>query len=276
MKNVVILVGNNGRPSIRQVYRRLRGGVLVETHPSLRMYLNNKGFKEDRILINPSQMYDTEFRDYTLIRWGCCTSIGRHKELINPMAGIANASNKAEARAIMYRAGVRVPPPVTKSNYKEAKYPIIGRPSYHNKGKSFHIFECWEELDHYYKTGHSLLSGKHLNIGYLSEFVDKDREFRVHVAGGKVIAVSEKPRQNSMKWNEVSGNEFFQVHEWPEDIASQAITAVLSIGLDSGGVDVILKDEKAYVLEVNSAPSLYKCEFEVEAYRKWFQSIIDS
>jgi len=36
----------------------------------------------------------------------------------------------------------------------------------------------------------------------------------------------------------------------------EAIKAVKAVGLDMGGVDVMLKDGVAYVLEVNTAPTL--------------------
>ena len=44
----------------------------------------------------------------------------------------------------------------------------------------------------------------------------------------------------------------------PEDCEKQAVAAVVALGLDFGAVDVVynVKEQKAYVLEVNSAPGL--------------------
>ena len=52
----------------------------------------------------------------------------------------------------------------------------------------------------------------------------------------------------------------FQIEDFdlPEDCEKQAIAAVEALDLDFGAVDVVYngKEQKAYVLEVNSAPGL--------------------
>ena len=264
MNKTVILVGLNGRPSMRSVYRLLRGGILIDTEGGIRVYENNKAWlkQHTRTVIRTD---DT--KDSIVINWGMPTvrPYGATR-IYNDSQGVSNSSNKARARQMMHSHGVRVPKPIDKFNYHSANYPLIWRPSYHNKGKQFVVLNFPLEVT----------EKNYLNSGYLSEFVDKDREFRVHVGGKKILAVSEKPPQKAKKWNEIKGQEFFQVFEWPTDVSRQAVAAVKAVGLDHGGVDVMLKGKKAYVLEINTAPTLYGCDFEIEAYREYFQSIINS
>jgi len=271
MSKVVILAGLNGRPSMRAVYRKLNGGTFIDTRSAFLVYENNQGFlkQHTRTFIKPDDTLDA-----VIINWGMPDVTPQNaKKVYNSRQGVSNASNKARARRLMHSAGVRVPKPVDKYNYNSATYPLIWRPDYHHKGKNFVVIESADDL-----TTAMYMSNyrNYFTRGYLSEFVDKEREFRVHVANGEAIAVSEKPPQTSKKWNEVRGQEFFQIHEWPKDIETQSVKAISALSLDHGGVDVMLKDNKAYVLEVNTAPTLYGCDFEIEAYRKYFQSIIDN
>lgn len=97
-------------------------------------------------------------------------------------------------------------------------------------------------------------------------YVRKRREFRVHVFQGQAIAVQEKKRESEAEQtadqklirNRDNGWVFcvLDVQE-PDGLRSIAVDAVAKIGLDFGAVDMILgKDEKLYVLEVNTKPGL--------------------
>ena len=115
-----------------------------------------------------------------------------------------------------------------------------------------------------------------------TEYVPKKEEYRVHVFNGEVIHASRKARKKEVPAEEVNwkvrnhGNGFIFQHEnfeLPEDCAVQSLKAIKEIGLDFGAVDVIWNDkqQKAYVLEVNTAPGIEGVTLEryVEAITKW-------
>jgi glutathione synthase/RimK-type ligase-like ATP-grasp enzyme len=98
------------------------------------------------------------------------------------------------------------------------------------------------------------------------QYVKKQREYRVHVAFGKVIDVQQK-RQRS----DYDGETNFQVRNhhtgWvycredivkPDELEPMAVKTVARLGLDFGAVDIIWNEKRneCYVLEVNTAPGL--------------------
>jgi len=96
---------------------------------------------------------------------------------------------------------------------------------------------------------------------YASELIDKVAEYRVYVVSGKVATVAEKtPADRSqVAWNVAQGGRFDVVNwgDWNMEVVRVAIEAFNLSELDFGGVDVMVDQEgKAYVIEINSAPSL--------------------
>lgn len=99
------------------------------------------------------------------------------------------------------------------------------------------------------------------------QYKKKKKEFRVHVFKGEVIDVTQKKKRKDFD-GEVNtkirnyGNGWVYCREdiepLPEDLTSQAITAVHALGLDFGAVDAIYneKENKTYILEINSAPGM--------------------
>lgn len=100
------------------------------------------------------------------------------------------------------------------------------------------------------------------------EYIKKEQEYRVHVGrGGLIIAEQRKARSyavpdNRVNWqvrNHVNG--FVFVREGfttPKVVLQAACDALGATELDFGAVDVLLnvKEGKAYVLEINTAPGL--------------------
>ena len=98
--------------------------------------------------------------------------------------------------------------------------------------------------------------------GYFEEIVTSDREFRVHVADGKVIHVDEKilrsvnhePHQIK---NLANGYIYLKpLRKYPKrKLHRQCVNAVKCLGLSFGAVDVGLNSsvKKVFVFEVNSA-----------------------
>lgn len=115
------------------------------------------------------------------------------------------------------------------------------------------------------------------------EYVPKDKEYRVHVFNGEVIDVQRKIRDPSREpnnWQVRSHNNGFiyQRHNIsPEaDVIEQAVRAVRVSGLLFAAVDVVWNEnrEKAYVLELNTAPGLQG--ETVEIYAEAFKGYLDN
>jgi glutathione synthase/RimK-type ligase-like ATP-grasp enzyme len=102
---------------------------------------------------------------------------------------------------------------------------------------------------------------------YTAGITGKRREYRVHVFNGKVIHSQQKKRRNGYKENPnyadnvrnldsgwVFATDGVEVSDACKDAS---IKAVKALGLDFGGVDVIVdSDGVAYVIEVNTACGL--------------------
>lgn len=100
------------------------------------------------------------------------------------------------------------------------------------------------------------------------KYVPKKQEYRIHVCGGEAVDIQRKARRkdvadDAINWkirNHDNGFIFARNEDGliPPDVIEQAVSAVNVLGLDFGAVDVIFndKEQKAYVLEVNTAPGL--------------------
>jgi len=80
-------------------------------------------------------------------------------------------------------------------------------------------------------------------------------------------------RNHNNGWAFVENSVSFPSAESKEEVCREAIAAVDCCGLDFGAVDVVLgkEDEKAYVLEVNTAPGLESTAL-IEAYKRAFRN----
>lgn len=97
------------------------------------------------------------------------------------------------------------------------------------------------------------------------EYVPKKWEYRVHIFQGQVLDVQRKGIKKGFEganWKiRNHENGFIYLREGveaPEEVLKESIGAVNILGLDFGAVDTIYdeKQQKAYVLEVNTAPGL--------------------
>ena len=81
------------------------------------------------------------------------------------------------------------------------------------------------------------------------------KDIRVLVIGGEVVGAMElKPREGDFRANfHLSGESYPK--DLSRDLARIAVKAVASVGLDIGGVDLLLDETgRAYVIEVNYSP----------------------
>lgn len=118
-----------------------------------------------------------------------------------------------------------------------------------------------------------------------TKYIPKEHEFRVHVFRDEVLDVQRKAiRPDFLEANRGQinykvrnlDNGFIYVRgniDPPQDVLDQAILVVKHTGLDFGAVDIIFnqKHNKAYVLEINSAPGLQGQTIEsyVRVFRKF-------
>jgi len=114
-----------------------------------------------------------------------------------------------------------------------------------------------------------------------TRYVKKQSEYRIHIVRGEVVDVQRKirdPDREPTNWRVRSHqNGFIYVRdgfELPSDCRVQALLAFEVSGLDFGAVDVVWNEheERAYVLEINTAPGLTGTTVTnyAEAFREHF------
>jgi glutathione synthase/RimK-type ligase-like ATP-grasp enzyme len=105
------------------------------------------------------------------------------------------------------------------------------------------------------------------HVALYTKYIKKSSEWRVHVFMGDVITVQRKVRSRDVpdeqvNWevrNRQNGFIFQRNNEQqPDDLADVALSAIESLELDFGAVDIIFNQHhnQFYVLEVNTAPNL--------------------
>jgi glutathione synthase/RimK-type ligase-like ATP-grasp enzyme len=272
---ITILCGRDGRPSMRKVYGQMKSSaklVVRRRLPSgkqwLRVYNEHDAEKFKKRPITELTMEDAK-----VIRWGNRIEAETSKGTIvyNKAEAIEKGTDKKLSRQLFIEGKVRTPKLVTPDNVANVDFPIIARPSRHAKGKNFIVLKERENFLQHYRA-----NAQH--GWYYSAFVNKEREFRVHCAHGKILAVMEKTKGgDKIAWNRaVTGEPFTRVDQkdYIFSVCFQALKAVKVLGLDFAGVDVMLIHEAekpvAYVLEVNTSPTLNSSEWVSEQYAKYF------
>lgn len=266
-----IFLAKDGRPSMLGVFGktsekniRLCVRRRVGSREWFRVYKNNN--PNQRTKVKPANI---NFHD-VIIRWGCRQPIndGIERVIYNKGTAIELATDKKKSRKFLLEKGVSCPKLVGLSN---TQFPVIARPSKHAKGKNFVVLKNATEFTAHYNTHES--SG-----WYYSEFIDKQYEYRVHTAHGKVLEVMRKPKGNGIAWNRaVTGEAFIRVPREEYNttphihkVCLEALKATKEIGLDFSGVDVIVLNGTAFVLELNTSPTLNSSPHVTERYAKYF------
>lgn len=214
--------------------------------------------------------YDASVSDTDLlIRWGHTGRfpLKRGAIEINTPQSINRGSDKGGAREILQDAGVSVPRSFFTRDAALAAntYPLIGRPSYHTQGRDVEFIKTRDDLSR-------------SSSSYWSEFIKKDREFRVYVFGGRVLGVVEKTPENKddIAWNSHRGAVFTDLTEgqYPSSLLSVALDAARAVGQFFSGVDIMTRGADAYVLELNSSLALSNAH-RVDLFARAFGELID-
>lgn len=216
-----------GRPSAKALARACYGKVIRRS--------NSRFSRDNR---------------HFVVNWGA-TDVPYRVDINQPEA-VAVAINKIKAFGAMDRAGVTIPRYTTdRSVAKQWKRVVVRRRITARGGIGASVVETGVEYLPY--------------APLYTEYVPKTDEYRVHVYRGKEFFVQRKARSYSavsVNWKIRShSNGFIYAHqniEIPPKVPEEACKAVSSLGLDLGAVDVVWnkRRNKAYVLEVNTAPGL--------------------
>jgi hypothetical protein len=105
-------------------------------------------------------------------------------------------------------------------------------------------------------------------------------EYRVHVAGTKVLDFTRKRKRTDSDANEYirnSSNGWVfcrQEESLPTMVAAAALSSIVALGLDFGAADVLYnkRENKVYMLEVNSAPGIEGTT--LDKYVNYFKEIL--
>lgn len=179
----------------------------------------------------------------------------RANTILNP--DISNSTNKRVMRELFAKSKVPMPklytPEAAQSWYESDATPVlVGRPDQHMQGRGFWLVNNKEELAKALKGTKKKQAATHF-----MEYIDADKEMRVHIFNGKSIRMTEK------KFEAFDGyhHEYTTIKPTGDKrekklIRRAAKKAVKALGLDFGAVDILVKDGKPFVLEVNAAPGL--------------------
>lgn len=191
-----------------------------------------------------------------LIRWGTRSHFPSKKTL-NKSQAISDVNNKYTSRKKLQEVGISVPKLVTYGD--DVNFPVIVRPEFHSQGKVLYFCNSRNEIQ---EAINELISKE--KGSYVSEYIKKDQEFGVFIFNNRVTSVIEKkPKseeaKNTIAWNVAQGTHKFENvrwSNWPINVCIEALKAFKEFNLDFGRVDVIVKDDISYILEINSAHSL--------------------
>lgn len=197
------------------------------------------------------------------INWGRA----RANTLLNP--DISNVTNKRRMRQLFAEHGVPMPELVSWSDVSSdlargVPRKVVGRPDTHTKGRGFWLIDSVASMRKAMRGTRKKKAATHF-----MEYVESDREYRVHVFQGKSIRISEKVFNEDKSYTTGKPGSIKLAR-----VRDAAKLAVQSVGLDFGAVDVLARGEdnaEVWVLEVNSAPGLGGSMPRLygETFRKW-------
>lgn len=289
-KNKVIVTVKHGRPSTLLAYGSMNeGGTLIQrrqvfkgTNPKTRILKKTyyRVFRDNNVEVMHKEN-NVDLGNSIVVRWGSREEFPTddHTVVYNSAKAIKTATDKKLSRELFIKNSVSCPMLVTDTNIGRVNnFPIIARPLVHSKGRNFVTLRNQNEFLTHYRTNK--------NGWYYSDFIDKSREFRVHVAHGKALAIMEKtrPGDGNIAWNRAQNDtDPFTYIKWSDVdaqnlgfIIKEAIVAVAALGLDFGGVDVMMRGNEAFVLEVNTSPTLNSSPYVAERWGKYFQWLFRS
>jgi len=275
MREKYVICTNSGIKTIKSLISKMSDVVFVS--------ISKPGPKRKVIYYKNGKIIDKKFlgdcltiNNSIIIRYGSAFPIkGEGNIVYNEPSNIILSSNKMKSRKEMTELKVSCPTVYDLKN-RIRKFPLVVRPFKHSKGKDFTILKNPIELE--------VFKNNNPTGYYYSEFVKKEKEFRVHCAHGKILLIKEKPepKDGNPIWNIDANGEAFVYIPWEEynfpgmrDVCLQSLKATKALGLDFAAIDIMLRNNVAYVLEANTAPSLYTAEYTEGRYIKYFEYLFN-
>lgn len=230
---------------------------------------NNCGFISDGYknitgkgipLLTPAEIKTGFGEPEWAIRWGTTTPIPNKKtKVLNKAEAIKQTIDKAGFRKLASTKGLT---PKYWDSYTELQN-YDGDVS--DAGVIVRAREHSRSEDLYHCTTPAQVEAAIKKLGtkghYISEYVKKNRELRVFVVQGRAVMVFEKKPKNKadVSWGCVEEGALAYIgwDNWPLEAVRVAIESFNLSKLDFGAVDVIMKDGKAYMLEINTAPEVW-------------------
>lgn len=258
-------LGNDSTKAIQSFLRASGKEIAILRHDA-------SGWKE----FNRRWLPVTSQPDY-VIRWGYTGEYGLDNDhTINRSEHIHLVNNKPECRKKLIENNISCPETYfdkisAKGRLREdPPVFLIGRPSHHAQGRKFSFVRTYNDLENDHTSD------------YWSEYIDKEREFRVFTFFGRIIMVAEKvPTEigrRRLAWNHFGDGAVFENvnwSNWPIESCKLALKASNVIGIDFAGIDVMEKNGVPYILEINSAHSLTS-EYRQVTFSKAIGWLIDS
>lgn len=209
-------------------------------------------------------------------RWGCTAALGgKAKMVVNSAEAIHLVANKPRMRSVLAREDLC---PETWTSLNDLVDALVDgltergewvvRPKQHARGGEMKVVTTAKELRD--------CVGKFGEGSYITRKVNKVKEYRVLIVQGRVVQVVEKVPNNRARFNWGIG-QFVNVRwgDWKLPIIDKVLAAHKLSGIDFSAVDVIVDDnDKAYVLELNSAPELIG-EYSQGVFSKAFDYIVE-
>lgn len=229
---------------------------------------NWTGFDSCKAIADNSQNFQIINKDKEAIpndlnyvfRWGTTSNVPSGK-IINKASAIHKVFDKRGFRKLLSDNGMAPRTwldfgdlldnwmPLTESLLGSSGKVII-RPKNHEAGNDLVVSDS---LSGVYKACQKF--GEY----YISEYIQKDKEYRVFFVSGRAVAVIEKipVDKNAVSWGCVTEGQFRYIpwSEWPIDVVKMALDSASLSGLDFGAVDIMYKD-RPYILEINTAPHI--------------------
>lgn len=228
----------------------------------------SRGLKASRIRHHGSTFQGSP--DKTVIIWGAREIPEEVAKcgLVNKPEALKRVINKRDFFKLMSESdGARIPPfttdPKEAVEWAKKGLSVVARTKLESKSGAGIVF-----LDD------SDTLSDWLKAPLYTQYIKKAEEYRIHIAFGHVIDIQRKilrkthpdtgepidPKTVDFRVRNLANGFIFakQNLDVPSDVIYQAEKAMKKVKLDFGGVDVIFNksQNKAYVLEINSAPGL--------------------
>jgi hypothetical protein len=206
--------------------------------------------------------------NHVIINWGNSHRpdwYRRSPSIINEPECVRDATNKLTTLLVLKEAGVNVPEFTTVIAEAKAWDGIVvcRRTITGARGQGIVIANNPDEI---------------IDAPLYTKHLRHKHEYRVHMMNGEVIDVTQKKKRQGTNPNSLvrSHGDWVFCREGiviPDVIKEQALKAVSALGLDFGAVDIAYRERenKAYALEINTAPGLDAGSITLAKYIEGFR-----